>query len=379
MSKIKTLIFAIRRGKILQVLADKYKSDIDTQIKNNRINYWTKLTSERCKLLPKCRLSESETHSISTYWGTANTLFHHFYKAATGKFDVKCIPDDIYYTQIDPYFNDWSEGACLDNKIFYRLFFPNIKQPPLIAYRWNGYWYDNAAQPTSIEAILELISSKGQTCFIKVAKCSMGGHGIEVINGSRMSIAKMSNIVNSMAGDLVIQEKIIQSDITAKLNESSVNTIRVMTFLRKDGSVKLCSSCLRMGMAGSMVDNASSGGITVGINASTGKLNDTAYSPAGISYDRHPTSDVKFSDIILPNFGKVIENAKLGALNMPQFRLISWDFAIDKNLDPVLIEANLYVGELEFHQLNNGPIFGDETDEILKEISLNPKKIKYPF
>ena len=68
-----------------------------------------------------------------------------------------------------------------------------------------------------------------------------------------------------------------------------------------------------------------------------------------------------------------------GAERMSQFRLISWDIVLDCNNEPVLIEANLYVGELEFHQLNNGPIFGDETEEILKEIIENPKQISYTF
>lgn len=64
---------------------------------------------------------------------------------------------------------------------------------------------------------------------------------------------------------------------------------------------------------------------------------------------------------------------------MPLFRLISWDIAIDENDSPVLIEANLFVGELEFHQLNNGPIFGEETEDILKEVFQSNKRIKYPF
>lgn len=41
-------------------------------------------------------------------------------------------------------------------------------------------------------------------------------------------------------------------------------------------------------------------------------------------------------------------------------KLVSWDFAVDKNENPLLIEANLYGGELDFHQKCNGPIFGDE-------------------
>ena len=31
-------------------------------------------------------------------------------------------------------------------------------------------------------------------------------------------------------------------------------------------------------------------------------------------------------------------------------------------------DANLHFGEIDFHQLNNGPLFGDDTKEILKEV-----------
>lgn len=36
--------------------------------------------------------------------------------------------------------------------------------------------------------------------------------------------------------------------------------------------------------------------------------------------------------------------------------------------EPVLIEANLRYGELDFHQLNNGPVFGKDTKKILDEV-----------
>ena len=49
-------------------------------------------------------------------------------------------------------------------------------------------------------------------------------------------------------------------------------------------------------------------------------------------------------------------------------RLISWDFAIDENGEPMLIEMNISYGELDFHQLCNGPIFGDKTEDVLNEV-----------
>lgn len=42
--------------------------------------------------------------------------------------------------------------------------------------------------------------------------------------------------------------------------------------------------------------------------------------------------------------------------------------------EPVLLEANLKYGELRFHQLNNGPVFGESTDDILNEVFAHKSK-----
>ena len=49
---------------------------------------------------------------------------------------------------------------------------------------------------------------------------------------------------------------------------------------------------------------------------------------------------------------------------MPLFKLISWDWAVDNEGTPILIEANFCLGELDFHQMNNGPVFGNDTKMI---------------
>ena len=43
-------------------------------------------------------------------------------------------------------------------------------------------------------------------------------------------------------------------------------------------------------------------------------------------------------------------------------------FTVPVTTSPTLIEANLCNGELDFHQLNNGPLFGEDTERILKEV-----------
>ena len=140
-----------------------------------------------------------------------------------------------------------------------------------------------------------------------------------------------------------------------------------MSMLRKDGSVKILSSILRMGVGDSKVDNASSGGISVGIKEN-GQLKNVAYSNTGIRYDVHPSSNVHFEEVTIPNFEQMKELVIKLQSRFPYFRLISWDLAVDDNNEPLLIEANLCDGELDFHQLNNGPIFGEDTEAILQEV-----------
>ena len=63
----------------------------------------------------------------------------------------------------------------------------------------------------------------------------------------------------------------------------------------------------------------------------------------------------------VPSHDKCCAISKRAALRFSRFsKLISWDFAIDLRGRPLLIEANLYGGELDFHQMCNGPLFGDE-------------------
>lgn len=290
-----------------------------------------------------------------------NSLFHEFYLQKTGKFSKYYIPDDIYYTIIDPYFNNWNEALYLDNKCYYDKIFYNIAQPFTIVKRMNNVWLDDKNKIVNADNVRTIIQNN-EKLFLKKATESEGGHGVFFIK----NIDDFDDVINKIDGDIVIQKELKQSRILNRLNSSSVNTIRVLTLLRNN-DVKIYSTVLRMGINGAKVDNASSGGITCGIKEN-GQLKDIAYSSKGDRYYEHPTSKVKFSEIIIPNFDKVYELVKETAKTIPHFRLVSWDIAIDENDEPILIEANLRYGELDFHQLNNGPLFKEDTEEILKEV-----------
>ena len=94
-----------------------------------------------------------------------------------------------------------------------------------------------------------------------------------------------------------------------------------------------------------------------------------AYSQRGDIYRKnHPTSNIPFSTVNIPNIDEIVRETRGLHSQIPMFRLVSWDWAVDAFETPVLIEANLCNGELDFHQLNNGPVFGNDTESILKEV-----------
>ena len=207
--------------------------------------------------------------------------------------------------------------------------------------------------------------------FIKAATNSYGGKGVYYVSGeSGDTVSLFWEAVGRIKVDIVVQEALKQHPALARVNESSVNTIRALSLLRPDGSVKIYSIILRMGIAGAKVDNASSGGITcgVGFDGHCTEAGYYSYVNSGKRLLNHPTSGLPFKDIVIPGMDRVIAFVEKAALRIPHFRLVSWDIALREDGEPVLIEANFYDGEIDFHQLNNGPLFGEDTEAILREV-----------
>ena len=327
-----------------------------------RRKYWRKEFKKNTD--KKRNLSKEQKNEIKNYYSKyfkISTIFHEFYYQKTGNYSKYYIPDDFYYTKIDPFFNNWNEAFYIDNKCNYDKLFPNVFQPKTIIKRMNELYYnDNNMIIDKIDA-LRIIKNK-KNFFLKKATDSEGGHGVYYIQ----EYDNFKDIIDNIKTDFIVQEQLIQCDELNKIHPNSINTIRIISLIHNN-KVNILSTILRMGVNGSKIDNASSGGITCGIDKN-GFLKEIAYAADGKSYSKHPTTNVRFNSVLIPNYNQIIKLVKTLAITIPHFRLVSWDIAVDKEKNPVLIEANLRYGEIDFHQLNNGPLFGDSTDEILNEV-----------
>lgn len=332
----------------------------------------TKMIASKCKA--DVKLSKEQVGQVrdfySKYFKVGNSTYvaHTYYLEKTGDFSVKYIPDPIWYAYIDPYYNDWTLDKYIDNKCYYVRMFPTAKMPQNLFYRLNSFWFDKDNNIVSEEEVRRGILCSPVDLFFKNADAYYGcGSGVTYFNPRENDFEEIEWILSRSKDDYVIQEAIKQHEDLSAINQSSVNTIRTLSLLKRDGTVKIYSSVLRMGRKGNKLDNTGAGGISCGID-SNGNLKKYAFTRWGERIEKHPDNNFVFENKPVPGYREAMAMVMNLAPTIPHFRLVSWDIAIDENGYPVLVEMNSAYGGPELHQFSNGPIFGEDTEEILEEV-----------
>ena len=140
-------------------------------------------------------------------------------------------------------------------------------------------------------------------------------------------------------GEWMVEELIVQSEATKQWNPSSVNTVRIPTFLNQKGFF-VGVPFFRTGRAGACVDNAGGGGIFANVDALTGVLYTDGIDEEGHFYEKHPDSGFVFKGFQLPRWDELLLTVeKVHKECMPHHLYIGWDFALTDN-GWVLIEGN---------------------------------------
>ena len=155
-------------------------------------------------------------------------------------------------------------------------------------------------------------------------------------------------------GNYLFEVAITQHAVLSKFNKDSVNTFRVITQFIPSQGAKILFCTLRMGRKGSIMDNASRGGLFAGVNIENGDLYPLAYDIDNNSYSVHPDTGIVFKGqkflMIREIFRLCIKAANL----FPTLSSIGWDVTYTEK-GPVVIEANNRWG-LSLFQFPNGGI-----------------------
>lgn len=289
--------------------------------------------------------------------------WYSLYCDGKNEYDPRFVPDSMWYREIIPHFNNILLRQAYVDKGMYSRLFKNDKKPETVVKRMGGYYYNgDGDEPISREEA-ESICEREEHLILKPSTYSGGGAKVVFFDNNEENTKRIGDIFDSYTSGFVAQRLVRQHPDLAKINKDSLNTVRVLSF-RFKGEVHILSAQLRMGSAGSRVDNISAGGISCAIRPD-GRLAEKAVNRKSEWTDRHP-SGIKFQDIRVPSYDRIIETAKRLHCQLPYFDIIGWDFAVDDVGDPVLIEFNVMP---EQNQIGSGtPTFGDLSDEVFKDV-----------
>ena len=295
---------------------------------------------------------------VPTYW-------HEYFYSRNGQFSVRYIPTSLYHTDVIYRLNTFQLRHAYVDKGIYDIYFPDVNRPSTVIKNMNGYFYDSRKSISRAEA-LERCQNLGRV-VIKPTQEGMWGEGVKVFSVEQGIVEEglsIEQLLEKYGKNFIIQEAVAQHPEMAKLNPTSLNTLRVLSY-RQGDEVFILYVVVRIGRAGKSVDNETAGGINADIDLATGTIRDCAYGTP--SEKRILTTDVgtTLKGFAIPSFQQVLETVKDMHLRLPYFNLIGWDFGIDENGLPVMIEWNRAP---DLSQTAHGPAFGEMTETIFERI-----------
>lgn len=196
--------------------------------------------------------------------------------------------------------------------------------------------------PKDLQEYLQFVQ-KHKRFIVKQPKQN-NGRGISVVDLNDKNINVIDFFKKCLSsGGAIIEELVVQPGIIHDLYPHSVNTVRFITYFSNNELTKI-GAVLRIGMNGSIVDNASQGGLYACIDINTGKLKtDGCIRFQQKKYITHPDTNVTIKNIQLPEWDSLLQLIDDLVRVYPQKNYVGWDLAYsDKGW--VLIEGNGYPG-----------------------------------
>ena len=353
-----------RREDLIRYVKDNEQADRDAYLREHYLKGYTG------KIVPKVTpLSEEQLKEIEACWGKYykaglyNPAWNAIYSSVTGKFDPYYVPQDLHYLFVERSKLERNYQIAFSDKNYLSLLFPTIKKPQTVVRKIKGFYYDESYNPITAETAREIIQANLRSGLVaKKSRESCAGRGVTFFT-PQTTQTEINEVLNA-GNELQIQLCVHQHKALEKLNPTSVNTIRLMTVI-VDGKAELLSGVVRIGNPGSRVDNFSRGGFCCGIRED-GSLTEYGYQDNGTRHLVHPLG-YRFADNVIPNYQSIVETVKRQHYYIPMLGLVSWDICVGEDGEAVLIEINIGEGQIDLHQYNNGPIYGELREKLLSQ------------
>lgn len=209
---------------------------------------------------------------------------------------------------------------------------------------------------------------KKHPVFVKKPLAGSMGSGVaKVETDSNTNFRKLFDDMREEMIEFLCEELVICHPGIRELNPDSVNTVRLTTY--HDGSkTHIVWPWMKIGRAGSFVDNAGSGGMCVAIDIETGKLYSYGVDEHGHLNYSHPDSGLKFEGYQLPNWegalelGEAISERLVNSIEGVKF--VGWDITCNEDGKWIVIEGNTFPQLVQ--QASYGRGLKEELDELIR-------------
>ena len=301
-------------------------------------------------------------------------VWHRHFTAYTGRFDVRYFPELLAIPEFERFMNPYEDYVRVfgDKNILPMLAqTAGVKMPETVISVAKGLYRDGNYNLITQDDAVKLINTEGKV-FIKPSVDSSSGDGCAILDVHEGVDRKTGNalisILNSMGRDFVVQKLVKCHKSISDIYSGSVNTFRIITY-RWNDKIEHCPVIMRIGRGGNCLDNAHAGGMFIAVN-DDGTLHKTAFTEFRDAYDVHPDTQIVYDGYKIEHFDEVIKSAKKMHEAIPQIGMVNWDFTIDQDGVPTMIEANTMGGSVWLAQMAHGQgIFKENTAEILKYIA----------
>jgi hypothetical protein len=306
------------------------------------------------KLKGAIKAYSRERFGTKAYWP-----YLAYYAEIRGEYVDGWIPYDYYRYMMLPKINPQYSCEISEHKTYDHMVFGDFAIRPLYIFV-SGMFLDAEFKKVGTEQVMKFLAEYKENIVVKEER---GTHGLQVrmIHSSEFKMDSINKNVN-----YIIQPHVKQYSVINDLYPDSVNTFRVISYLRPDGSVVIKSSILRFGVDGSKIDNLSARGQFIYFDE-IGKPSEQAYDLLGLPTGvRHKNTGFKYSDFSIPMYEEVMEACKTAHMRYPYIRLVGWDVCVDEHGKPTLIEWNADNPGFHPEEALFGPFYPDDDEILLK-------------
>lgn len=219
----------------------------------------------------------------------------------------------------------------------------------------------------SIDDLVALVRSlRVKRGIVLKPTTGFGGRGVKVIRfgknkagglaeGPGTDVGVEVNVLEDRIGEVnldepggwIVEEVANQHHMMSQMNPSSLNTIRVI-IARGPGTTKVLLTMLRVGRAGSSVDNTSSGGVACKIDSRTGAV--VAARLGDVDHEMvrcHPDSGIELLGVQIPFWAEVLSLVENLLRIYPGLGLLGCDIGIGPD-EPFVVETNHMPDKIHF-------------------------------